>query len=49
MCRMLLCYISEFGDNKWDFRKLKNYNSGNALAKPFTATLTGLVNAKVED
>jgi predicted component of viral defense system (DUF524 family) len=41
--------LSEFGDNKWDFRKLKNYNSGNASAKPFTATLTELVNAKVED
>jgi len=38
--------LSEFGDNKWDFRKLKNYNSGNASAKPFTTTLTELIHQK---
>lgn len=40
--------LSEFGNNKWDFRKLKNYNSGNASAKPFTATLTELIQQKIE-
>jgi len=39
--------LSEFGNNNWDFRKLKNYNSGNASAKPFTTTLTELINSKV--
>lgn len=39
--------LSEFGNNRWDFRKLKNYNSGNASAKPFTATLTELIQSKV--
>jgi predicted component of viral defense system (DUF524 family) len=41
--------LSEFGDNKWDFRKLKNYNSGNASAKPFTTTLTELIQQKIEE
>ena len=41
--------LSEFGNNLWDFRKLKNYNSGNASAKPFTATLTELMNVKNND
>ena len=38
--------LSEFGNNLWDFRKLKNYNSGNASAKPFSATLTELIQQK---
>nr|WP_321230546.1 DUF2357 domain-containing protein [uncultured Psychroserpens sp.] len=40
--------LSEFGNNNWDFRKLKNYNSGNASAKPFTTTLTELIKQKTE-
>ena len=39
--------LKEFGNNNWDFRKLKNYNSGNASAKPFTTTLTELMQVKV--
>ncbi|SEA01079.1 DUF2357 domain-containing protein [Bizionia paragorgiae] len=39
--------LSEFGNNSWDFRKLKNYNSGNASAKPFTASLTELLKTKI--
>lgn len=35
--------LSEIGNNNWDFRKLKNYNSGNASTKPFTTTLTQLM------
>ncbi|WP_033957523.1 DUF2357 domain-containing protein [Psychroserpens jangbogonensis] len=41
--------LSDFGENKWDFRKLKNYNSGNASAKPFTTTLTELIHQKIEN
>jgi len=39
--------LSEFGHNSWDFRKLKNYHSGNASAKPFTTTLTELMSVTV--
>jgi predicted component of viral defense system (DUF524 family) len=39
--------LDEFGNNKWDFRKLKNYNSGSASAKPFTTTLKELLQVKV--
>ncbi|QCE41562.1 DUF2357 domain-containing protein [Psychroserpens sp. NJDZ02] len=39
--------LTEFGNNKWDFRKLENYNSGNASAKPFTTTITELMNHKI--
>lgn len=39
--------LSEFGNNSWNFRKLKNYYSGNASAKPFTTTLTELINSKL--
>ncbi len=39
--------LNEFGNNSWDFRKLKNYYSGNASAKPFTTTLTELMKAKI--
>ncbi|WP_299271803.1 DUF2357 domain-containing protein [uncultured Psychroserpens sp.] len=39
--------LSEFGKNKWNFKKLKNYNLGNASAKPFTTTLTELIQQKV--
>ena len=41
--------LNEFGNNLWNFRKLNNYNSGNASAKPFTATLTELMNVKNND
>ena len=40
--------LTEFGNRNWDFRKLKNYNSGNASAKPFTTTLTELIKSKIE-
>lgn len=40
--------LNEFGNSKWDFRKLKNYNSGNASAKPFTTSLTELIQQKIE-
>lgn len=33
----------EFNNYKWEFKNLKNYNSGHASAKPFTATLTNLM------
>ena len=39
--------LNDFGNNIWDFRKLKNYNSGNASAKPFTTTLTELLKTKI--
>jgi hypothetical protein len=39
--------LSEFGEKKWDFRKLKNYNFGNASSKPFTTTLTELMKSKI--
>lgn len=39
--------LNEFGNNEWDFRQLKKYNSGNASAKPFTTTLTELSKYKV--
>jgi len=34
--------LSEFGNKKWDFTKLKNYKKGNASAKPFTSTIAEL-------
>ena len=37
---------TEFNNSKWEFKNLKNYNSGHASAKPFTATLTELINTK---
>ncbi|MEL0644153.1 DUF2357 domain-containing protein [Olleya sp. Ti.3.14] len=39
--------LEEFGNNKWDFRKLKNYNSGNASAKPYTTTISELMKYKI--
>ena len=39
--------LKDFGNNIWDFRKLKNYNTGNAAAKPFTASLTELMKVSV--
>lgn len=35
-----------FGNNTWDFKKLKNYQRGNASAFPFTCSLTELLNNK---
>lgn len=40
--------LKDFGNNIWDFRKLKNYNTGNAAAKPFSATITELMQVKVD-
>ena len=37
---------TEFNNNEWEFKKLENYNSGNASARPFTATLTELLSVK---
>ncbi len=37
---------TEFNNYEWAFKNLKNYNSGHASAKPFTATLTELINTK---
>ena len=37
---------TEFNNCVWEFKSLKNYNSGHASAKPFTATLTELINTK---
>ena len=37
---------TEFNNCEWEFKNLKNYNSGHASAKPFTATLTELINTK---
>ena len=34
--------LSEFGNNIWNFSKLKNYKKGNASAKPFTTTIAEL-------
>jgi len=39
--------LSDFGNNTWDFRKLKNYNPGRASAIPFTASLTELMKTKI--
>lgn len=38
---------SEFNYSEWEFKNLKNYNSGHASAKPFTATLTELIKTKI--
>jgi mevalonate kinase len=37
---------TEFNNCEWEFKNLKNYNSGHASAKPFTATLTELINMR---
>ena len=37
---------TEFNNCEWEFKNLKNYNSGHASAKPFTSTLTELINTK---
>ena len=37
---------TEFNNYEWEFKNLKNYNSGHASAKPFTATLTELLSVK---
>ena len=37
---------TEFNNNEWEFKNLKNYNSGHASAKPFTASLTELLSVK---
>ncbi len=36
----------EFKNCKWEFKNLKKYNSGHASSKPFTATLTELMQVK---
>lgn len=38
-----------FGNNKWNFKKLKNYKKGNASAFIFTCSLTELLNNKSLD
>ncbi|MGS0528448.1 DUF2357 domain-containing protein [Zobellia nedashkovskayae] len=38
-----------FNNCEWEFKNLKNYNSGHASAKPFTVTLTELINTKNKD
>lgn len=38
----------EFENVQWDFKKLKNYTTGNASAIPFTASLTELMKYKVK-
>lgn len=40
---------TEFNNCEWEFKNLKNYNSGHASAKPFTATLTELINVKAKN
>ena len=35
---------TEFNNSEWEFKNLKNYHPGHASAKPFTATLTELIN-----
>ena len=37
---------TEFNNYEWNFKKLENYSSGHASARPFTATLTELINVK---
>lgn len=37
----------EFNGTEWDFRKLKNYRTGNLSAVPFTASLTELMRCKI--
>lgn len=37
---------NQFGNNTWNFKKLKNYQKGNASAFPFTCSLTELLNNK---
>jgi predicted component of viral defense system (DUF524 family) len=37
---------TEFNNCVWEFKSLKNYNYGHESAKPFTATLTELINTK---
>jgi hypothetical protein len=37
---------TEFNNYEWEFKNLKNYNSGHASAKPFTASLTELLSVK---
>lgn len=39
--------VNLFGNNEWEFKKLKNYKPGNASALPFTCTLTELLSNKV--
>ncbi|WP_417369863.1 DUF2357 domain-containing protein [Gelidibacter japonicus] len=36
-----------FGNNKWDFKKLSNYKTGNASAFPFTCSLSELMSTKI--
>lgn len=38
----------EFKNVKWDFKKLKNYNSGFASAYPYTASLSDLMKHKLK-
>ena len=37
---------TEFNNYEWEFKNLKNYNSGHASAKPYTASLTELLSVK---
>ena len=37
---------TEFNNYEWNFKKLENYNSGHPSARPFTTTLTELMNVK---
>ncbi len=37
----------EFNGAEWNFRKLKNYRTGNLSAVPFTASLTELMRCKI--
>jgi len=41
-------FDKEFENTNWDFRKLRNYSTGNASAFPFTTSLTELMNNKVK-
>lgn len=38
---------TEFKDAKWDFRKLKNFTTGNQSGVPFTASLSELTKTKI--
>ena len=40
---------SEFNHCKWEFKNLKNYNSGHASAKPYTATMTEFMKVKQKE
>jgi len=40
---------SNFINSNWEFKKLLNYNSGHAAAKPYTSTLTELMSKIVKD